>query len=132
MGVNYLLDTNAFLWLFTSGRQRRPEVIEALQAPDSTVYVSAVTALEIATKHRIGKLPQAAAIVAAWQETVRTLGAAELPLASRHATLAGELDWSHRDPFDRLLVAQSVIENLTIVSADEAMLAAPDVTVLAW
>lgn len=130
MGVSYLLDTNAFIWLFMGGRRRRPEVIDKLQAADQT-YVSAVSAFEVRTKQRLGKLPQAKAIPD-WDAAVRRLGAAGLSLSSRHADYAGSLDWSHRDPFDRLLVAQAIVESLTLVTADEAVLRAPGVRLLPW
>lgn len=130
MGVSYLLDTNAFLWLFMGGRQRRPEVVDALQASDH-VFVSAVSAFEVTTKHRLGKLPQAAAITS-WDATVRHLGATELPFTIRHAECAGSLTWEHRDPFDRMLVAQATCEALTLVSADRQVLRAPAVRTLAW
>lgn len=130
MGVSYLLDTNAFLWLVMGGRHRRPEVIAELQVADQ-VYVSAVSAFEVRTKQRLGKLPQARAIPE-WSAAVSRLGAAELALSSTHSEHAGLLDWSHRDPFDRLLVAQALVESLTLVSADQAVLAAPGVRTLTW
>lgn len=64
--------------------------------------------------------------------TVRHLGADQLPLTIRHAECAGSLTWEHRDPFDRMLVAQAACEDLTLVSADRQVLRAPAVRTLAW
>jgi PIN domain nuclease of toxin-antitoxin system len=118
VGVRYLLDTHAFLWLLGS-----PELVPArlrrdLASPDNELVVSAVSGLEVATKVRLGKLDAARHLVATWSARVQDLRAVELPVSTEHALLAGSLDWQHRDPFDRLLVAQALVENLTMVTSD--------------
>ena len=71
-------------------------------------------------------------LVDQWATAVAELGAHELVVSTEHAVLAGKLDWAHRDPFDRLLVAQAIVEDLTLVTADRAVLVAPGLAVLPW
>src|SRR4051812_2457160 len=88
----------------------------AIHAPGADVLVSAVSLFEIATKHRLGKLPLEPAVAADLAGTVADHGFAHLPLAPRSAELAGRLPGPHCDPFDRLLVAQAIIADLALVS----------------
>ena len=76
--------------------------------------------MEIATKHRIGKLPGIEKILAGFEAAAEADGFNELPLRHGHALLAGTIPDEHRDPFDRLLAAQAIVENLTIISPDTA------------
>ena len=132
MGVSYLLDTHVVIWLIGGNPAPRPRQLQRLEAPDSRVLVSAISAYEVATKVRLGQLDAAAELARTWRTSVRELGAVELDLNHAHATRAGELGWDHRDPFDRLLVAQAQVDGLTIVTADRAMLDAPGVELLPW
>jgi PIN domain nuclease of toxin-antitoxin system len=116
--VPYLLDTHALLWALAEPDRLGAQARSALQDPASSVYVSAVSAWEIATKHRLGKLPQAEVLVSGFDRHRRRLGADELNITAEHSLLAGSLDWSHRDPFDRMLAAQSLVESLTIITGD--------------
>lgn len=118
MGVRYLLDTHVFLWLLGTPDLVPEPLRHELAQPDNELLVSAVSALEVATKVRLGKLDTARHLVATWSARVQDLRAGELVVSTEHALLAGSLDWRHRDPFDRLLVAQALVENLTIVSSD--------------
>lgn len=123
MGVRYLLDTHVFLWLLGTPEVVPEQVRAELAQPDNELLVSAVSALEVATKVRLGKLDSARHLVATWSARVQDLRAQDLPVATEHSLLAGSLDWPHRDPFDRLLVAQALVENLTIVSSDKQIAA---------
>lgn len=118
MGVKYLLDTHAFLWLLGTPELMPDPLRSDLAQSDNELLVSAVSALEVATKVRLGKLDIARHLVATWSARVQDLRADELPVSTEHAILAGSLDWQHRDPFDRLLVAQALVENLTMVTSD--------------
>jgi PIN domain nuclease of toxin-antitoxin system len=84
----------------------------------NTVYVSAVSAWEIATKNRLGKWPGVERIVDEFPALLRRSRFAPLPLSIEHARLAGTLNGAHRDPFDRMLIAQSKEENAALVSCD--------------
>ncbi|MGL5811176.1 MAG: type II toxin-antitoxin system VapC family toxin [Nocardioides sp.] len=131
MGVRYLLDTHVLIWM--AGRGRPTSEVAALLADETAMLiVSSVTAFEIATKVRLGKLESARQLVPDWTRALGRIGATELAMTRHHALAAGSLDWEHRDPFDRLLVAQALVEDLTLVTADRAMTGAPDVQLLRW
>lgn len=121
MGVTYLLDTHAFLWLLGSPSKIPGGVHAALKNPRARLLVSSVSAFEVATKHRIGKLPGMGPLLLDWDRRVAAMRAEELPLLGRHAMLAGALEWEHRDPFDRMLVAQSISEDATLVTSDDVV-----------
>lgn len=118
MGMKLLLDTHALVWWWTDDR-RLPVRARALIAdPANAVHVSAVSAWEITTKNRIGKWPEVDRVIADYAALVRRSRFASLAVSSEHAHLAGSLSGAHRDPFDRMLVAQSRLEDMAIVSAD--------------
>lgn len=121
MGVSFLLDTHVFLWLLGTP-ERVPEALRSdLAQSDNELLVSAVSAMEVATRVRLGKLDSARHLLATWSARMQDLRAQELAVSTEHALLAGSLEWPHRDPFDRLLVAQGLIENVTLVTSDIAM-----------
>ncbi len=132
MGVSYLLDTHAFVWLLESGRRVPKRIATTLVAADARLLVSAASAMEIATKTRLGKLRGGEALVAGWRDHVDRLQAEHLPIATDHALTAGSLDWSHRDPFDRLLAAQALVGGLCLVSADPVFGTLPGLSMLRW
>ena len=109
-----LLDTHTFLWWNGDDPTLGPEARAAIADATNIVFVSAATAWEIATKRASGKL-EAPGDVAEW---VREDGFSELPIHIEHAVLSAELPQHHRDPFDRLLIAQASIEELTLVTTD--------------
>ena len=102
----------------------------AIEDAGQTLVVSAASAWEIATKQRLGRLPQADGIVATYTRNLKRLGAESLPITDEHALLAGRLDWDHRDPFDRVLAAQAMIESLTLVTTDTAFAGLPGLRTL--
>lgn len=119
--VNLLLDTHAFLWAVMQPRLLSAKIRRLLEDPATEAIVSAASAWEIATKFRLGKLPGAAAVVADYAAAINGLQAQPLAIRDNHALLAGGFPQAHRDPFDRLLVAQAEIEGLTLVSKDRAL-----------
>ncbi|GAA1785121.1 type II toxin-antitoxin system VapC family toxin [Nostocoides veronense] len=131
MGVNYLLDTHVLLWLLGAPHRVPVAVREHLANPNDTLLVSAVSALEIATKTRVGKLDDLG-LVASWPRRIREIGATELAITSIHALTAGSMPWAHRDPFDRLLAAQAIHEGATLVTADQAFRGLPAPRTLKW
>jgi PIN domain nuclease of toxin-antitoxin system len=132
VGVSYLVDTHILIWLVGLGNRPSPDVETTLASAETTLFVSAVSSFEIATKVRRGKLDEARDLHDHWALRLRELRATELPISAEHGRRAGSLAWPHRDPFDRLLVAQAQCDNLTLVTADRAVLAAPDVQLLPW
>lgn len=119
-GVKLLLDTHVLLWSLRDPARLSAEASALIREPSNELVVSAATAWEIATKHRIGKFPDAAPLLLAYFDYLNRLGAVELAISSRHALVAGQLDWDYRDPFDRVLAAQCLLESLTLVTADAA------------
>lgn len=91
---------------------------QAISDPDNTILTSAVSAFEVANKHRIGKWTEIASLAVALEEIALAQGFMIVPIDARHTSLAGLLQGCHRDPFDRVLAAQSQIENISIISAD--------------
>jgi len=125
--LRLLLDTHALIWWLAGdaalGRQAR----DAIADEANSVFVSAASAMEVATKFRIGKLPGAALLAQDFEAIVADQGFAELPISVRHARLAGEMAFTHKDPFDRLLIAQARAEDMVLVS-NEALFDAAAVT----
>ena len=118
MGVNYLLDTHAFVWAVARPDRLGDSARVAIADPTSTLHVSAATAWELATKVRLGKFPEAEPLVARYRLLVEELGAAPLAVTDEHALRAGGLRWDHRDPFDRMLASQALWENVVLVTKD--------------
>lgn len=125
-----LLDTHALLWALTDPDRLAPHALAIVGSRRTDVVVSAASAWEISTKHRLGKLPQGDAIVAGWTRAIARLGGRELGISAEHALLAGRLDWAHRDPFDRVLAAQSMLEGLPLVTMDRAFVGLPGLRLL--
>lgn len=119
--MSLLLDTHALLWWFTDDSRLPGKVRDAIADETRPVYVSAVCALEIAVKHRLGKLEGAAEAVSRFDELVAADGFQHLPVSHFHCLKAGGYTVPHRDPFDRLLAAQSELEALTLVTRDPAL-----------
>ena len=113
MPERLLLDTHTLLWALESGRQLRPATLNAI-FDDNLVYVSAASYWEIAIKAALGKLQLADNPL----EFIRNSGFTELPVIFRHAEIAAALPLIHRDPFDRMLIAQAQAEGMTLVTDD--------------
>jgi len=119
--MRVLLDTHVLIWWFLDS-PRLPEKIKALiDEPESTVLVSAASGWEIATKFRIGKFQDARELAQNFPDHVKRWRFAPLSITLEHAHLAGLLPGAHRDPFDRMLAAQSILEGVELVSSDPAV-----------
>lgn len=116
--MRLLLDTHTLLWWWLGDRRLSRKLISYLEDAGTELHISAVSALEIATKVRIGKLPEASELINGFEASLSLQGIRELPVSVTHARRAGLLQSRHRDPFDRILAAQSIIEDLPIVSGD--------------
>lgn len=121
-----LLDTHVVLWAISGDRRRVPARVTALLEDSGTkVLLSAVSIWEIAVKRSIGKLDAEDG----WLRAVNHLGFTHTPVTAEHAAAVEALPWHHKDPFDRLLIAQAGVEQATLVTAD-ARMASYDVPIL--
>ena len=116
--MRLLLDTHAFLWWLAGSRRLSADARAAIEDDANDVLVSAATAWEIATKHRLGKLPQAGLVARDVPGAIAGQGFEELPITVDDAQRAGQLPGPHRDPFDRMLIAQAVVRGLALVSIE--------------
>ena len=114
--MRLLLDTHALIWWLAGDPSISVSAQTAITDPDNEVFVSAASAWEIATKHRIGKLPNAAPLASDIQRALARQGFIELPITISHGQAAGSLPGPHRDPFDRMLIAQAILGDLVLVS----------------
>ena len=121
--MRLLLDTHALIWWLAADNALSLTARSAIADPANDVFVSAASAWEIATKYRIGKLPQAALLAGDVAGFVAAQGFNELPVSIRHGQIAGNLPRIHKDPFDRMLIAQAVTGDMTLVS-NEALFGA--------
>jgi PIN domain nuclease of toxin-antitoxin system len=115
--VNLLLDTHIFLWLQTEP-ERLGEQLPLVQDERTVLFLSAASSWEIAVKYQLGKLPLPDAPQRYVPDRMRAIAAQALPVEHHHALGVATLPPLHRDPFDRLLVAQATLEDLTILTAD--------------
>ena len=114
--MRLLLDTHALIWWLAGDDALGRKARDAIADEANGVFVSAASAMEVATKFRIGKLPGAALLAQNFEVLVAEQGFAELPISVHHARLAGEMAIAHKDPFDRLLIAQALAEDMVLVS----------------
>ena len=112
------MDTHALIWWLADDPSLPNAARKAIRARSNTILVSAASAWEVATKFRIGKLPLGGELSLHFDEILAQELFQSLPITSVHAARAGLLPGPHRDPFDRMLIAQSHAENLPIISAD--------------
>lgn len=117
--MNLLLDSHAFLWWIDGSRALAPAAFEAVIDPTSVVAVSAASVWELSIKRGIEKLRTSGA----FEEEISVHGFVPLPITVEHAERAGGLPLHHKDPFDRMLVAQAQAEDLVLVTRDPAIAA---------
>ncbi|OYU14798.1 MAG: PIN domain nuclease [Alphaproteobacteria bacterium PA4] len=114
--MKLLLDTHALIWWLAGDAALSRRAQDAIADEANSVAVSAASAMEVATKFRIGKLPGAALLAQDFEAIVAAQGFAELPISVSHARLAGEMKIDHQDPFDRFLIAQALADSMVLVS----------------
>lgn len=117
--MRLLLDTHALLWWMDESLGVLSAAARgAISASPQPALVSSVSAFEIATKHAIGKLSGVGPLLAGFEQKLANERFAPLSVDMRHAVAVGALPLHHRDPFDRLLIAQALVDDLLLVSAD--------------
>ncbi len=118
--MRLLLDTHALAWWLRDDPRLSARARQSIADPVNTVMVSAVSAFEAATKHRLGKWPDVELLVTDFERIVIAENFSLLPISTQHAIAAGGFVAIHKDPFDRLLAAQCKLDGLSLVSADTA------------
>jgi PIN domain nuclease of toxin-antitoxin system len=116
--MRILLDTHAFLWWLDGDSRLSRKAKQLIAKEETVVLVSAASAWEITAKFRIGRLPGAAEVASDIRGCLASQGFESLPITLDHAQRAGLLPGPHRDPFDRMLIAQSQAEDLHLVSIE--------------
>ena len=120
--MKVLLDTHLILWWLSDSPLLAAEARVLIGDPENTVFVSAVSVWEIWLKESLGKLR----LPPDFEQKLAVASFESLPLTAEHARQAASLPWHHRDPFDRMLVAQAKVEKLTLLTADEIVKAYGD------
>jgi PIN domain nuclease of toxin-antitoxin system len=128
--MRVLLDTHAFLWWFSDDPALTPSARKCISEVRNEVMVSAASAWELATKVRLGKLPTAIDLASQFVVRVEEERFSLLSITADHAVRAGLLSGPYRDPFDRMLIAQALARDLTIVTHDRAF--APYTVPIVW
>ena len=121
--MKVLLDTHALLWWVLGNPRLSAGAKTVLGAASTVIVVSAVSGHEIATKYRLGKLSVPARLAEHLDQLAAENGWQPLPLSIAHAQLAGRLPGAHKDPFDRMLAAQALVEDIPLVTSDSALAA---------
>ncbi|MCH9649261.1 MAG: type II toxin-antitoxin system VapC family toxin [Deltaproteobacteria bacterium] len=116
--MRFLLDTHALLWWLFDAPELSKTARELVADPANEIRVSAASAWEVSTKYRLGKLPAARELMQDLGGWLQRAGFQELPITISHAHQAGAWPQAHRDPFDRMLAAQSALEDLPLISRD--------------
>ena len=119
--MKLLLDTHAFIWWFDEPERLPARVLEALRDPGNELMLSAISVFEMHLKIELGKLDIGLPLEEVVRDHERADGMAALPLRAAHVYALRDLPRLHRDPFDRLLVAQAVVEDALLVTADETV-----------
>ena len=117
-GDTYLLDSHALLWWWFDPDRLSTAVRELLSDPATPVLVSAASVWELSLKHHQGKLPELNSVIADLPGLLQADGFEALPISLAHGLRAGSYSQPHRDPFDRMLVAQAELDRLVLLSAD--------------
>ena len=117
--MKLLLDTHALIWGLGDDTRLSSAARQAIDDRGNEILVSAASAMEVTTKYRLGKLPEAEQLAASFLAIVRAADYTPLPVSVEHAVAAGALDIGHKDPFDRLLIAQAQLEDALLVSNEK-------------
>lgn len=114
--MRLLLDTHALLWWLVGDERLSLRARRAIEDQANITTVSAVSGYEIALKHQLGRLPEATPLLFGFETVLEGQRFETLPIALAHSTRAGQLPLTHRDPFDRLLIAQALLGEMTLIS----------------
>lgn len=117
--MNILLDTQALLWFVLDDPRLSRMAQASISAADTTVFVSPASLWEIAIRISLGKYALPAPFAVFWDEQLRANDFEILPISVSHTASVADLPFHHRDPFDRLIIAQALVERIPVVSSDD-------------
>lgn len=117
--MNLLLDTHALIWFLEDDVKLARHARTAISDPENKAFVSDATAWEIGIKHSLGKLDLPVPYESLFPYQLEALGFHRLPIRYTHLHRQMQLPWHHRDPFDRLLIAQAQVEGMALISRDQ-------------
>ena len=120
IALNLLVDSATLIWMSAVPALLSEPARAALEEQDNSIFVSAASAWEIATKHRLGRLDHGRPLLDAWAAGFAEAGYIQLAITDRHALRAGGYDVDHGDPFDRIIAAQAELEGMVLVASDRA------------
>lgn len=123
--MRLLLDSHIFLWFASKRGAISERVLSTIEDRTNEVYISSATVWEITQKYALGRLPLPMRPATYFLSRMQIFGFAELSITNQHALALDGLPLHHRDPFDRIMIAQAQVEDLTFVTADPAILAYP-------
>ncbi len=123
--IAMLLDTHIFLWWLFDDQKLSQKIRTIISDVNRPIFVSSASVWEIATKYRLGKLPEASSVAKNVPYWIAKAGFKPLSISLEHAQLAGSWDSDHRDPFDRMLAAQAMLEDFSLVSVDKVLTSFP-------
>jgi PIN domain nuclease of toxin-antitoxin system len=118
--VRILLDTHVLLWALVEPKKLSKKALRIIENPSSLLHVSPVSAWEIGLKVHLGKLKVPTDVSSRFEACVARLSAVELSITIQHALAAARFPAAHRDPFDRMLAAQASVDQLSLITVDEA------------
>ena len=128
--MTVLLDTHALFWSVKDPDRLSADARDVISDASVPLLVSAASAWEMATKHRLGRWPEISDFVRNFDRKLQRLGAQSLAVSVEHALAAGGLEWEHRDPFDRVLAAQAMREGVALITRDRAFSGLPGLSTL--
>lgn len=118
---SYLIDTHAALWWWTEPENLSRTVFDILADKNNQIFVSSASVWEMATKHRKGKLGKAEKVLQEFAQVMQISEFNHLPVTWQHAKLSGEFEFTHADPFDRMIAAQAYLEGFVLLTKDSEL-----------
>lgn len=128
--MKILVDTHVLLWWLFDDPRLCNISRDIITNPDNEIFVSSASAWEIATKFRIGKIPEAEELILNFHSILAKEQFKELSISIQHSLKSGTLKMAHRDPFDRMLIAQSILEELPLITYDSIFKMMDDLQVI--
>ena len=119
--MRILIDTHILVWALINPQRLSSRVVRLLSDRNNAILVSSATIWELGIKYHSGKMPEMVKILPRIEYHLARLGATALPIEHKHALMAASLPLLHRDPFDRMLVAQALTEGVPLVTSDEML-----------